>query len=84
MVFAGECASPTEWFDDMERRRPPVDTAGGEVKELSAPVVTERGVIPDASEALELRRALRTVSDEGGRALRTEGGREGVARPDVI
>lgn len=81
-VFAGEW-SPKEWLDDADRRRRPVDAVGGDVKELSVPVVTDLGTIADASDALDPRRTLWTVSDEGGRALKAEGGRDGVARPDV-
>lgn len=55
---------------------------GGEVKELRWPVVTAR--VPMMSDAVEPRRFLWTVKEEGGRALRTDGGREGVARPEVM
>lgn len=51
------------------------------MKELMWPVVTAR--VPMMSEAVEPRRFLWTVIEEGGRALRAEGGREGVARPEV-
>lgn len=67
----------------MDRRRRPVGPVGGEVKGFSVPVVTERGIIAEASDALDPRRTLRTASEDGGRALRTEGGRDGVARPEV-
>lgn len=81
-MFAGEW-SPNERLDDMDRRRRPVDAVGGDVKALNVPVVTDLGTIDEASDALDPRRFLWTVKDEGGRALRAEGGRDGVARPDV-
>jgi hypothetical protein len=55
---------------------------GGEVKAWRWPVVTAR--VPMMSDAFEPRRFLWTVREEGGRALRTEGGREGVTQPEVV
>lgn len=69
-------------MEETDRRRRLEDADGGDVNDANALVVTD--LVPTASEALDPRRTLRTLRDEAGRALMTDGGRDGVARPDVI
>ena len=52
------------------------------MRELRVPVLAERGAT--ASDALESRLFLRTVSEDDGRLLSTDEGRDGVTRPEAL